>query len=75
MHGETNKVDQAVEMALLRREVADLKTAHEATDKKIQDLVDAWNASKWLVRAVAVLAGIAASIAVVVGAYTKFTRG
>jgi hypothetical protein len=62
MPDKENVVEHAVAFALLRQEVAALTEAHRKTDEQIQGLLDAWNASKWVVRSVAAIAGFAATV-------------
>lgn len=71
---EKESVEHAVALAMLTQQVAALTAAQARSDAKIQDLLDAFNASRWVIRSIAAIAGIAASIAVVIGAYRGLTK-
>jgi hypothetical protein len=71
---ESENVEQAVALALLRQEVAALTAAHQKTEAQIQGLLDAWNGSKWVFRAVAAVAGLVTAIGAIVAAYKGFAK-
>jgi hypothetical protein len=71
---DSENVEQAVALALLRQEVAALTEAHKKTEAQIQGLLDAWNGSKWVVRSVATIAGLIATVAGAIAAYKGLTK-
>lgn len=66
-----NDEDPIVRIALLEREVSDLRVAVQAQTKATRDLIEAWNSAKWLVGLIRLLG----SIAVAIGACYALWRG
>lgn len=59
--------EREVELALLRKDVQDLKQVVEAQGKQLESLLEAWNTATGMVKFVKWLAGVAAAAGVLVG--------